>query len=293
MVPLSLNGKRYHFTKSKIKYWLLVFYVISVVVFGILLLKKGDLCYRVGKGIPPTLGVNKNPYIMKARYFLFSMMLLGAGFFSTSCEKDKAQPDSYLEVDDQGNTKFNNNLQTYVGDLPVEDLNTGESASLFYIREEEKLARDVYITLYGLWSQNVFNNISNSEATHMDAVLVLLNKYQLDDPAAGMEVGVFIDPELQALYNELLAYGEVSLIQALEVGATVEEVDIIDIQTDLDEFVDNEDIALVYESLMKGSRNHLRSFVRNLQQQGVTYTPQYLDQATYESIINSDMETGN
>ena len=78
MVPLSLNGKRYHFTKSKIKYWLLVFYVISVVVFGILLLKKGDLCYRVGKGIPPTLGVNKNPYIMKARYFLFSMMLLGA-----------------------------------------------------------------------------------------------------------------------------------------------------------------------------------------------------------------------
>ncbi len=244
-------------------------------------------------GFYPHLCFKQKLIIMKARYFLFSALLLGSSLFYTSCEKDKAQPDPYLEVDSDGNTRFNNNLQTYVDDLPVEDLNTGELASLAYIREEEKLARDVYTALYSLWSKNVFNNISGSEATHMGAVLVLLDKYELEDPAAGTDYGVFNNPELQQLYDDLLAYGQVSLVQALEVGATVEEVDIIDIQTDLDEFVDNQDIEMVYESLIKGSRNHLRSFVRNLEQEGITYTPQFLDQATYDAIINAPMETGN
>ena len=230
---------------------------------------------------------------MKAHQLFFSLLLTGAVFFFTNCEKDEVQADPFLEVDDQGNTQFNNNLQTYVDDLPKEDLNAGEMASLSFIREEEKLARDIYLALFNLWGKNVFTNISNSESTHMGAVLVLLDKYDLEDPAAGLDFGVFVNTELQSLYDELLAHGQVSLVQALEVGAMVEEVDILDIQTALDDFVDNQDISLVYDNLMKGSRNHLRSFVRNLAQEGVVYQPRYLDQSTYDTIINSPMENGN
>jgi hypothetical protein len=176
---------------------------------------------------------------MKAHQLFFSLLLTGAVFFFTNCEKDEVQADPFLEVDDQGNTQFNNNLQTYVDDLPKEDLNAGEMASLSFIREEEKLARDIYLALFNLWGKNVFTNISNSESTHMGAVLVLLDKYDLEDPAAGLDFGVFVNTELQSLYDELLAHGQVSLVQALEVGAMVEEVDILDIQTALDDFVDN------------------------------------------------------
>ena len=121
---------------------------------------------------------------MKAHQLFFSLLLTGAVFFFTNCEKDEVQADPFLEVDDQGNTQFNNNLQTYVDDLPKEDLNAGEMASLSFIREEEKLARDIYLALFNLWGKNVFTNISNSESTHMGAVLVLLDKYDLEDPAA-------------------------------------------------------------------------------------------------------------
>ena len=75
-----------------------------------------------------------------------------------------------------------------------------------------------------------------------------------------------------------------SLVEALKVGAAIEEIDIIDLQA-AQAIVDNRDIRLVYESLLSGSRNHLQAFVRALQQQGVVYTPQYLTPAEYAAII--------
>ncbi|MEA3413785.1 MAG: DUF2202 domain-containing protein, partial [Pseudomonadota bacterium] len=83
-----------------------------------------------------------------------------------------------------------------------------------------------------------------------------------------------------------------SLIDALIVGATIEEIDILDIQGALDSVVDNPDIEVVYENLLKGSRNHLRAFVSNLESLGYTYESDYLTQTAYDEIINSDTETG-
>ena len=37
-------------------------------------------------------------------------------------------------------------------------LSDAEAATLVFMREEEKLARDVYITLYDQWEHPVFNN---------------------------------------------------------------------------------------------------------------------------------------
>ena len=76
-------------------------------------------------------------------------------------------------------------------------LSAEEIAGLKFMREEEKLAHDVYVALYGLWGDNIFNQISFSETTHTEAVLALLVKYGIPDPAAGNPAGVFTDPALQ------------------------------------------------------------------------------------------------
>ena len=182
-------------------------------------------------------------------------------------------------------------LSTQLDALPPSDLSATEASALVFMREEEKLARDVYQLLYTQWGQKVFSNIAASEQQHMDAVALLLTRYNLPDPAAATATGVFQDPHVQELFNALMAQGQTSLIAALTVGATIEDLDIQDLQTRI-AATDNADIALVFNELMKGSRNHLRSFASQLTAAGVSYTPQYITQAEFDAIINSPKETG-
>ncbi len=192
------------------------------------------------------------------------------------------------------NSNSNNqkdNLSSQINNLPKEPLNADEQATLSFMREEEKLARDVYVFLYNKWGTNIFTNISSSEQTHMDAILQLLNKYNLPDPVGSNGSGTFSSTILQNLYTQLTTQGGISTLEALKVGATIEDLDIYDLKTALTK-VDNQDITLVYNTLMKGSRNHLRSFYSNILNAGGTYTPQFITQAEFDAIINSPMETG-
>ena len=166
----------------------------------------------------------------------------------------------------------------------IGDLTEQEIADLLWMREEEKLARDVYLTLADRWNLRVFTNISRSEQQHMDTMLSLINAYGLEDPVGDNPQGVFTNTELQALHDQLVAQGKRSQIEALKVGATIEEVDIVDLEQSISD-TDNTDVNQAYYHLMCGSENHLRAFVRNLAQRGETYTPQYLDQARYDEII--------
>ncbi|AHL21887.1 DUF2202 domain-containing protein [Thermococcus nautili] len=172
-----------------------------------------------------------------------------------------------------------------VSAYPAQNLSQDEIEAILYMREEEKLARDVYLTLYNETGLPIFNNIARSEQTHMDMVLELIKKYNLTDPVAGMGVGEFNSTEMQELYEKLVAQGSESEVEALKVGALIEEIDI----KDLDEWLkrtDNEDIKAVFESLRSGSENHLRAFTRLLQNRyGVTYTPQVLSEEEYKSIV--------
>lgn len=182
-------------------------------------------------------------------------------------------------------------LGTTLAALPLESLSTAESASLTYMREEEKLAHDVYARLNTLWGSQtpVFGNIAQSEATHTEAVRLLLARYSLPDPAANLSEGLFVAPVLQQLYYDLTAQGSTSLINALRVGAAIEEIDILDLENALPA-IDNQDIRQVYANLLKGSRNHLRAFVQALAQQGVTYTPAYLTTDAYTAIVTTAFE---
>lgn len=175
--------------------------------------------------------------------------------------------------------------------LPVEALSVAEREALAFMREEEKLAHDVYIHLDGLWRgyTRAFDNIANSETSHTESVRQLLLRYSLPDPTATLAAGVFQNTTLQNLYTQLLAAGAVSLVEGLKVGAAIEEIDMIDLNKALLE-TDNQDITLVYQNLLKGSRNHLRSFVSNLTKQGVTYVPQYMTVADFQAIVTTPME---
>ena len=162
-------------------------------------------------------------------------------------------------------------------------LSTAEIQTLTFMREEEKLARDVYLTLNETWAQPVLTNIAKSEQQHMDTLLVMIERYQLTDPVLPT-VGMFHNTELQALYNQLIARGQQSVIEAMHVGAAIEEIDILDLQKAIAETI-QPDLRRSYAKLLAASGNHLRAFVRNIEAQGVVYEPQYLSVEQLESIL--------
>lgn len=133
---------------------------------------------------------------------------------------------------------------------------------LLYLIEEEKLAHDVYTAMLQKYGANVFGNILESESTHQDRVLTLLNARNIADPRSS-ELGVFTNTDLQSLYNALIAQGNQNVSEAYKVGVAIEEKDILDITTQLATATDDDVIAAL-ESLRKGSENHLRAFNRKL-----------------------------
>ena len=156
------------------------------------------------------------------------------------------------------------------------------------MREEEKLARDVYIKLYEIYGLRVFNNISQSEQRHMNDVMCLLEFYNIEDPASDV-LGVFENTTLQNLYDSLIIQGNISLIEALKVAATIEDVDIYDLM-EFSEDTTNPAIISIFDGLTCGSRNHMRSFISQLTNNGASYTPQFIDALLFDEIINSNRE---
>jgi hypothetical protein len=207
---------------------------------------------------------------------LISIIAIGVFVLSVnSCKKDSEKVD----------------ITATILAFPTEELSADELTCLSIMREEEKLAFDVYVTLYNKWGVSVFKNISESEQTHTDAVKTLLEKYNLSDPAENHELGVFQDSTLQVLYNQLIAQGNTSQLEAFIVGATIEDLDIHDLilwQAN----TDNQDINYVFNNLKIGSRNHMRSFYTQIINSGGSYSAQFISQGELDAIISSDKENG-
>ena len=166
-------------------------------------------------------------------------------------------------------------------------LTTEEKNDLIFMREEEKLARDVYLTLFDVWGTPVFADIATSEQQHMDAILKLLKTYNLPDPAAGNLVGEFVNTELQVLYDALIARGKQSELKALMVGGVIEETDIEDLNAAM-ETSRLSNIDKVYQNLLNGSYNHLRAFASNIESlTGLPYVAQVVSQDVVDSILES------
>jgi hypothetical protein len=163
-------------------------------------------------------------------------------------------------------------------------LDAAEAAALIYMREEEKLARDVYLGLHELWGSLVFANIADSEQRHMDALARMLDLYGLEDPVVDDTVGVFSNEDLGDWYVDLMARGDDSLLEAYMVGGYIEEMDIRDLRAAI-AITDEPPLLGAYNNLLAGSRNHLRAFVAHVTALGVDYVAQVLDQADVDAIV--------
>ncbi len=171
----------------------------------------------------------------------------------------------------------------------VVDLTAQEKADLVFLIEEEKLAHDVYVFAYEKYGEMMFNNIASSEQSHIDQVAVLMTKYSVLNPIQESGAGVFQNADLQTLYVNLIAKADSSLVHALKVGATIEDLDISDIKAMYATTV-NSDLVAVYDKLTCGSRNHLRSFVSKLDTLGESYDPEFLSHEEFDAIIGSAKE---
>ena len=164
-------------------------------------------------------------------------------------------------------------------------LTEAEVTSLMEMREEEKLAREVYLAMNAKYNYRTFANIAKSENAHTSAVLYLIKGYGLTDPSP---VGAteFSNPLFTDLYAQLTAKGSVSLVEALKVGAFIEEYDVGDLQRHLAE-TENATVAKVYGNLLRGSKFHLKAFTNALKVQGATYTPTVLTVEEYNEILGN------
>ena len=170
------------------------------------------------------------------------------------------------------------------------DLTKTEKEGIQLMREEEKLAQDVYQFLYEKWELPIFSNISNSETRHFNAVGYLLDTFEISDPAQ-LELGKFQNQDITFLYDSLTQKGSESLVEALKVGAFIEEFDSADLQKLL--ALNNDSIiGGVYQNLLRGSNNHLRAFTGQLESRGENYTPVILNGIAYLEVVQGSHQMG-
>ncbi|MCK5040195.1 MAG: DUF2202 domain-containing protein [Candidatus Aenigmarchaeota archaeon] len=224
----------------------------------------------------------------KKQFIYFAIILLFLVVSSGCTNTPENQTSSNEYVIDQSDFVKGNEL---IQDIPGSQLSDEEIAGLILMREEEKLARDVYNKLGEKWGTNIFTNIAKSEQTHTDAVKVLLNRYNIEDPVKDDSIGVFNSLQLDELYQTLVKQGSLSLLDAFVVGAIIEDLDIKDLN-ELSAKTDNADIITTYNNLNKGSRNHLRAYIRQIENNGGSYSPKYISQAEFDNIISTEQEKG-
>jgi hypothetical protein len=181
----------------------------------------------------------------------------------------------------------------FSANLYAQSISENEKAGILLMREEEKMARDIYQSLNEKWNQVPFSHISESEIYHMSQMKALIDKFQLTDPVTknADKRGVFENSSLKKLYDELLLSGNTSLEAAFRAGAKVEEVDIRDLKAEMAKTI-NEDIKSTYTYLVRASENHLRAFVRNLNSINISYTPVVLSKDEFDAILNSSKGRG-
>jgi len=149
-----------------------------------------------------------------------------------------------------------------ISQYPISNLTEELKEWLYNQYGEEKMAHDVYLYAYEKYGTPVFKNIANSEQRHMDAIKALLDRYGIIPPSDYAK-----DTELS---EQLKAKVDEGLEQALNVGVTIEEVDIKDIAKLVKEAYDAnaKDLVAVYTNIAGGSYNHLRGFLQALKNYG-------------------------
>ena len=214
---------------------------------------------------------------------ILTTLVLAAALFFNSCNNDLTGVDSSSLEKSAVVASGYGDCTDSVFTTTIDDLSEADIEGLLFMREEEKLAHDVYVYFFNKYELTIFDRISESEARHAEAVLNLINHFGLVDPSSE-EAGVFNNAELQALYNQLIEQGDASVEDALAVGGLIEETDILDLENQLGT-TENTDLITVYTHLLNGSYQHLKGFSKTLSVYNVTYELQLLSSEAYKTIL--------
>jgi len=230
--------------------------------------------------------------------FIGMALIIGASITFVGCNGSDAV-----------NTQNQIDTDTQVSIDAESSLDANEQTHLMFMREEEKLARDVYIKLGIMYpNSRVFGIIDDSEQTHTTAVKNMIEKYGLKDPNTNDNVGAYTGEDYGSYFTKkyinLIDRANISELEALYVGAYIEELDMLDINqcpeviveadngiNDVSEcgkiYTANEDIIQLYDSLLDGSNNHLESYVKNIEKQmgAGSYEAQVLSQDQLNEIL--------
>jgi len=228
--------------------------------------------------------------------FAFSLSACNAGDSSSTGSLNTESTDSSLvsdltaveviEVSDESS----NESEEESSSSNESQLDKAEQHHLIFMRQEEKLARDVYTSLAGMWPDaSIFVNIGEgSEQTHTDVMRDKLEEFNVDDPepntnilpsSIGVFTGELYGSYFTANYQALVNKGSQSELDALYVGAFIEELDMHDIVEcpeiieDTDngisdcglDYTDEPSLINAYNSLLDGSRSHLKAYVGRIE----------------------------
>lgn len=180
---------------------------------------------------------------------IYFVILISITLLVTSCS------DQNLNLVDPLNSET---LNKSTITLAPGELSAEEEASLIFMRQEEKLLRDVYTVFSQTWEIKIFDQFKQAEQRHMDAIERLLNKYSITDPVTSDEIGVFDDPQFQQKFNDYTAQGIISISEAMSAAQTMEQ-EAIEVIINYLLYVDNSDIFKVYTNLKTASEVHLTS----------------------------------
>ena len=246
---------------------------------------------------------------MKHIFNLTSIILISFSLFfssAASAAKGGNQPD-------QGDRGNNSSAADDQSDSEVTTiLDSNEASHLIFMREEEKLARDVYLSFADMYpEQRVFAQIATeSEQTHTDVMRDKLTQYNISDPNPDTNnlpesIGIFKGEEWGLYFTEkfevLTKMGAVNEMEALYAGAFIEELDMHDIaecpavmvDAGYDDpcglhYTDESGLINAYRSLIDGSESHLRAYVGQIEAViGVgNYEAQYLSQDEVDAILS-------
>lgn len=247
----------------------------------------------------------KNHYILAATGILIFVVGIGmyahtrgsvlgyrpssSGMMGYRDAKRTNERDGYRRV--TPDVPFGGRMSGMMAAIDTSPLSEVEIKGLLKMREEEKLARDVYQALAEKWNVPVFQNIMVSEERHSEAVQSSMAAHGVSDPVTDDTRGVFTSEDFTKLYSELVTRGSESLREAYQVGAYIEELDIVDLEQEIKNTT-HSDIRYMYEALKRGSENHLRAFNQNiLTATGEEYTPVLLSKDAF-TIIRKDTTHG-
>lgn len=160
------------------------------------------------------------------------------------------------------------NSAACIENIAKQDLSNIEIELLKKQYEEEMMANELYTSFYKMYGIETFKKIADSEAKHMEAVKVLLDRYKIAVPTDYNHI--------KDLYNQLKTDWSKSAFDALEVWVKIEFVDIDDIVKAI-KSTDNDDIKVILTNIWWGSYNHLRGFLKaidnNWYETDLDYTP--------------------